>query len=596
MKKYKNAITFSIMFLFLLLLPIVCKVKAADDFKIIPTKQNVEQNKKWIIKFNDILKISTVNNDTIYVTDEKGKRVQTNLEVGADKKSIYVSPKSSYEYGKTYFLIANKGIQRLSGRSMATNVKMKFIIKNNGVVPPVNGDNLVVCLDAGRGGSDKGNVGSSGSLEKDINLDVALKAGSILENTGMKVVYTRKDDNIKYEENDLKSRFQVIDVTPVDAIVSIHCNIAANSDATGIETFYKEGDINGKNLADKIQGKLSYYTGMRNRGVKTGNFKEIYAVDEPIVKIFLGFINNPEDEKKLNDSSMQEKLGKAIADGIIDYAKGSSNGGNNITIASVEDIIKSVSEGEKYNLPSKVNVKTIQGESKEESIIWNSTIVDTSKVGTYAYKGKVEGYPKEVILTLLVTNKGNGKHIVCIDPGHGGYDSGAVGPTGIKEKDIALKVAQKTGKILENKGVKVVYTRTSDKVSWPSSEGLDLKKRTEIANSMNPNYFVSIHCNSANNIPSAKGTETYYSRGSVLGQKLATNVQNELIKNLGTINRGTKTANFYVIRNSNCPAILAELEFISNTEGEQNLNNEEFQDKCAQSIANGILKSLGLLN
>ncbi|WP_282804409.1 N-acetylmuramoyl-L-alanine amidase [Clostridium tetani] len=596
MKKYKNAITFSIMFLFLLLLPIVCKVKAADDFKIIPTKQNVEQNKKWIIKFNDILKISTVNNDTIYVTDEKGKRVQTNLEVGADKKSIYVSPKLSYEYGKTYFLIANKGIQRLSGRSMATNVKMKFIIKNNGVVPPVNGDDLVVCLDAGRGGSDKGNVGPSGSLEKDINLDVALKAGSILENTGMKVVYTRKDDNIKYEENDLKSRFQVIDVTPVDAIVSIYCNIAANSDATGIETFYKEGDINGKNLADKIQGKLSSYTGMRNRGVKTGNFKEIYAVDEPIVKIFLGFINNPEDEKKLNDSSMQEKLGKAIADGIIDYAKGSSNGGNNITIASVEDIIKSVAEGEKYNLPSKVNVKTIQGESKEESIIWNSTIVDTSKVGTYAYKGKVEGYPKEVILTLLVTNKGNGKHIVCIDPGHGGYDSGAVGPTGIKEKDIALKVAQKTGKILENKGVKVVYTRTSDKVSWPSSVELDLKKRTEIANSMNPNYFVSIHCNSANNIPFAKGTETYYSRGSVLGQKLATNVQKELIKNLGTINRGTKTANFYVIRNSNSPAILAELEFISNTEGEQNLNNEEFQDKCAQSIANGILKSLGVLN
>lgn len=403
MKNYKSLIVFSAVFLCLFLLSTAYNVKASEDFNIIPTKQGIDQNKRWIIKFNDILRISTVNNNTIYVTDENGKKIETNLEVSADKKSVYISPKGSYEYGKTYFLIANKGIEKLSGKSMATNVKMKFIIKNN-------------------------------------------------------------------------------------------------------------------------------------------------------------------------------------------------NEYNNITIASVDDIIKSVSQGEKYELPSKINVKTIQGETKEENITWNSTVANTSKAGTYAYKGRVNGYPKEVILTLLVIEKGNSKHTVCIDPGHGGYDSGAVGPTGIKEKDITLKVAKKTGAILQNKGVKVVYTRTSDEVSWPSSEGLDLKKRTEIANSMNPNYFVSIHCNSVDNIPSAKGTETYYSSGSILGQKLATNVQNELIKNLGTVNRSTKTANFYVLRNSTSPAILAELEFISNVEGEKNLNTDEFQNKCAQSIANGVLKSLGLLN
>ena len=597
MKKCKSLIVFSAVFLCLFLLSTAYNVKASEDFNIIPTKQGIDQNKRWIIKFNDILRISTVNNNTIYVTDENGKKIETNLEVSADKKSVYISPKGSYEYGKTYFLIANKGIEKLSGKSMATNVKMKFIIKNNTAVPPIDKSGFTICIDAGHGGSDRGNSGPNGALEKDIDLDVALKAGSILENAGIKVVYTRKDDNIKYGENDFKSRFEVIDITPVDAVVSIHCNIAANNDATGIETFHKEGDFSGKNLADKIQGKLSSYTGMRNRGVKTGNFQEIYAVNEPIVKVLLGFINNPEDEKKLTDSSIQEKLGKAIADGISDYYKENINNEyNNITIASVDDIIKSVSQGEKYELPSKINVKTIQGETKEENITWNSTVANTSKAGTYAYKGRVNGYPKEVILTLLVIEKGNSKHTVCIDPGHGGYDSGAVGPTGIKEKDITLKVAKKTGAILQNKGVKVVYTRTSDEVSWPSSEGLDLKKRTEIANSMNPNYFVSIHCNSVDNIPSAKGTETYYSSGSILGQKLATNVQNELIKNLGTVNRGTKTANFYVLRNSTSPAILAELEFISNVEGEKNLNTDEFQNKCAQSIANGVLKSLGLLN
>ena len=593
MRKYKSMVIFSMMFLLILLLPIGYKVKAADDFKTISTRQNVEQNKKWIIKFNDILKISTINNNTIYVVDESGTRVATNLEVGSDKKSVYVSPKSSYGYGKSYFLIANKGIEKISGKSMATNVKMKFVIKNNGVVHPVSGDNLAICLDAGRGGSDKDNVGPSGSLEKDINLDVTLKSGAILESKGIKVVYTRKDDNIKYKEGDLKSRFQVIDVTPVDAVVSIHCNLAANNDATGIETFYKEGDSNGKSLADKIQGKLSSYTDMRNRGVKTANFKEIYAVNKPIVKVFLGFINNPEDEKKLNDSSMQEKLAKAIADGVLDYKKGSNSGDNNITISSIEDIIKSVSQGESYKLPSTVNVKTIQGLNKEESVTWNSSVVDTNKVGTYSYKGRVNGYSKEVILTLLVTKKGDNKHVVCIDAGHGGYDSGSVGPAGVKEKDVTLKVSNKTGKVLEEKGIKVVYTRTSDQVSWSSSESEDLKKRTEIANSMNPNYFVAIHCNSVDNTSVANGTETYYSDGSVAGEKLATNIQNELIKNLGTLDRKTKTANFYVLRNTNCPAILAELEFISNVEGEKKLNSEEFQNKCAKAIANGILKSLG---
>ncbi|MBV1821628.1 Ig-like domain-containing protein, partial [Bacteroidales bacterium MSK.15.36] len=115
MKNYKSLIVFSAVFLCLFLLSTAYSVKASEDFKIIATKQDVDQNKRWIIKFNDILRISTVNNNTIYVTDENGKKVETNLEVSADKKSVYISPKGSYEYGKTYFLIANKGIEKLSG-------------------------------------------------------------------------------------------------------------------------------------------------------------------------------------------------------------------------------------------------------------------------------------------------------------------------------------------------------------------------------------------------------------------------------------------------------------------------------------------------
>lgn len=185
------------------------------------------------------------------------------------------------------------------------------------------------------------------------------------------------------------------------------------------------------------------------------------------------------------------------------------------------------------------------------------------------------------------------KNKVVIDPGHGGSDSGAVGPTGIYEKTINLAVALKTGAILKSKGIDVVYTRSTDVLPWGNiGESGDLKARVAIANSSNADYFISIHSNSAESL-NAYGTETYSYTSNGDGAKLAQMIQSELVKSLSSYDRGVKTANFYVIKNTDMPAALAELGFISNANEEKLLNSSDYQNKAAQAISSGILKMYG---
>ncbi|MDT8718034.1 N-acetylmuramoyl-L-alanine amidase [Clostridium sp. 19966] len=178
-----------------------------------------------------------------------------------------------------------------------------------------------------------------------------------------------------------------------------------------------------------------------------------------------------------------------------------------------------------------------------------------------------------------------------IDPGHGGYDSGAVGFLGAKEKDITLQVALKLGKLLEAKNIKIIYTRTSDKVSWSSNEKLGLKARTEISNNANADYYVSIHCNYVDD-KNVNGTETYYFNGSTHGKALADSIQKELIKSTELSDRGIKEADYYVLRHTAAPAILTELGFISNEREEKNLSDPAYQDKIASALCDGIMNDI----
>lgn len=174
--------------------------------------------------------------------------------------------------------------------------------------------------------------------------------------------------------------------------------------------------------------------------------------------------------------------------------------------------------------------------------------------------------------------------IVCLDPGHGGQDSGSMG-NNLKEKDINLSVTLKIGAILKKQGIETIYTRETDIF-------VELIDRARIANKVNANVFVSIHCNWYSD-PAAQGVEVYSYASSEKSGKLAVLIQDNIIKDkLYTKNRGTKTANFAVLRRTQMPAALVELGFISNRQDADILENK--QDELANTIAKGILQYLGV--
>lgn len=189
-------------------------------------------------------------------------------------------------------------------------------------------------------------------------------------------------------------------------------------------------------------------------------------------------------------------------------------------------------------------------------------------------------------LNFLTGLKGK---VVVIDPGHGGFDPGAIGVQGTREKNLNLTVAMQVKEKLVQAGAKVVMTRETD-IDVPSRKGAgpgDLQARTTIANENSADVFISIHHNAAGR-PSASGTGTYYYQKTVFDGILAQSLQAEMLKAGGLVDYGVRTANFYVVKHVTMPAALLEIGFLSNLQEEQILNSSEFQQKIAQAVVTGI--------
>ena len=173
---------------------------------------------------------------------------------------------------------------------------------------------------------------------------------------------------------------------------------------------------------------------------------------------------------------------------------------------------------------------------------------------------------------------------ICIDAGHGGYDPGAVNGSH-READYALAIAKKTGELLEKHGFTVFYTRLTDSF-------VPLGARSGRANYGKADLFVSVHLNSAVS-KKARGAEMLiYGRGGE-AEKLADCIQSELVTAAGTLNRGVKTQNIAVLRQTNMPAVLVEVGFISNDEECARLATDEYQSKAAEAICRGICRYSG---
>lgn len=192
----------------------------------------------------------------------------------------------------------------------------------------------------------------------------------------------------------------------------------------------------------------------------------------------------------------------------------------------------------------------------------------------------------EQILTL------EGK-VIVIDPGHGGGDAGAIGPTGVMEKSVTLRVALKLEEMLEEAGAEVIMTRTTDRqVSHKGDRASaieELQARCDVANQVKADIFISIHADSFTN-PAARGSTGYY-YSKTEGQsaiRLADAIRRGVCEQLRTPSRGTKPCDFYVVRHTDMAATLVELAFISNPDEEKLLDSDEGIEKAAQGIFDGI--------
>lgn len=172
--------------------------------------------------------------------------------------------------------------------------------------------------------------------------------------------------------------------------------------------------------------------------------------------------------------------------------------------------------------------------------------------------------------------------IACNAGHYPGLDSGAVGATGLQEAEVAKDIAHKVCGYLTAVGYETLFVQENE-----------LYQITNAANAFESDIFISIHCNAAENTD-AKGTETFHVNSSTEGKQLAQCVQNQIINSLGTVDRGIKTANFYVTINTECPAILIETAFISNVEDECILADEKQRTELARAISRGITDYIGM--
>ncbi len=177
--------------------------------------------------------------------------------------------------------------------------------------------------------------------------------------------------------------------------------------------------------------------------------------------------------------------------------------------------------------------------------------------------------------------------LIAIDPGHGGEDPGGMAKSGLKEKDLNLDISFRLKALLEEAGFNVLMTRTDDYL-------VDLYKRAEIANQANADLFVSVHIN-AHPSSSMYGVETLYYPSSKSEEDNRDNytfariIQEEMIKELNTADRGLDPREKLVVtRETKMPAVIAELGFLTNKNEEALFRTDDYRQKCAVALVNGI--------
>jgi N-acetylmuramoyl-L-alanine amidase len=179
---------------------------------------------------------------------------------------------------------------------------------------------------------------------------------------------------------------------------------------------------------------------------------------------------------------------------------------------------------------------------------------------------------------------------IVVDPGHGGKQDGATGPSGLREKDVNLDITLRLRRLLESQGAMVIPTREKDDSLAPVANREQLRTelglRAAVANDNNADMFISIHCNASDTINSQSGTQTYWR--TPWSEPLARALHAKLVQVLKRKDAGIHTANFIVIKDTSCASVLLEIAYINNQEEEALLGDPRFRQRVAEAVVEGI--------
>ena len=338
--------------------------------------------------------------------------------------------------------------------------------------------------------------------------------------------------------------------------------------------------------------------------------KKIPETDSPIDKVASKSADKSGDKVAVKTEKAADKTPSTTAK-------------NEKPIASPEVVDKPAEKTE----TSKLNPPVVKATDKPTS----EPIAES--IAPRATKGKKNATPTSTAHTARPTSDGDTSLIralglkigrIVVDAGHGGHDTGTIGPSGLLEKDLTLDVALRLGKMLESRlGADVVYTRDDDTF-------IPLETRTAVANQQQADLFISIHANSSSDA-NARGVETYYlnftssadalevaARENAVSEKsihelqdlvkkiamkekieesreFASDVQKLLHAGLAAKapairDRGVKKAPFIVLIGANMPSVLAEISFLSNPTDERRLQTPDYRQKIAESLYRGIAR------
>lgn len=399
-----------------------------------------------------------------------------------------------------------------------------------------------------------------------------------------------------------------------------------------VKAFNLEKGSASINFIDKLSNSQSqvYIDILASNGIVKGYEDNRFRPSENITRVQMAKIISiaravsavQDAEKEINQENINEA--KALVNVLTDDDAETRNSLKNrldivqaklgprkvVDVSNIDDI--NIGVDDTYELPKEVRIRLSDKSVVTVPVTWDDT-VDIHTAGTYTLLGvldlsglkNVTETDKLANIKVVVSEEpledkdsNNTTISIMLDPGHGGSDTGAR-RSGISEKDLNLSVSKKVADSLKNYGYNVLMTRNSDST-------LDLYQRALLANEAEVDIFISIHHNAASDT-SVSGIETFYYMPKTAylprpenaqthddparleeSRKLANSIQKELIDTTDAIDRKVKRASYLVVRETQMPAALLELGFMSNLEELALLKNDDYQNTLVDAIVSGI--------